>query len=132
MITVEINYQVRVPQKFETLFAKVGRLISRKLKVRDRLEVSVAFISPQKIRQLNKRYRGKDKITDVLSFPEINEIVICYPKAASQARKQKQSLKKQLAWLFCHGLLHLLGYSHQTKKDEEVMKAIELGVLEKL
>ncbi|MBU1130648.1 rRNA maturation RNase YbeY [Patescibacteria group bacterium] len=132
MIKVEINYQVKVPLKLETLFNKVAVSISRKLKIKKLLPVSVALVSQQVIKRLNQRYRGQNKVTDVLSFPELNEILICYQRAVFQAKERKQSQQEQLAWLFCHGLLHLLGYHHRTKSREKIIRKLEAGALEEI
>jgi len=129
MINIEINYQTKAPQNFETLFRKIGNSVFRTLKLKNNLEVSVALVSSQKIRQLNKRYRGKNQATDVLSYPEVNEIIISYPRAASQAKQKRNSIINEMSWLFCHGLLHLMGYDHQKVNDEKNMRELELKIL---
>jgi len=129
MINIEINYQTKATQNFETLFRKIGNSVFRTLKLKNNLEVSVALVSSQKIRQLNKRYRGKNQATDVLSYPEVNEIIISYPRAASQAKQKRNSIINEMSWLFCHGLLHLMGYDHQKVNDEKNMRELELKIL---
>jgi ssRNA-specific RNase YbeY (16S rRNA maturation enzyme) len=73
MINIEINYQTKAPQKFKALFKKVARMVFHKLKLSGDLAVSVALVNSQRIKFLNKRYRAKNTITDVLSFPQTNE-----------------------------------------------------------
>jgi len=126
MIYLEINYQIKVPQRFETLFNKVAQAVSRELSLKKDFNISVAVVSPQKIKQLNQVYRQHNKVTDVLSFPEVDEIVICYQEAV---RQQTRGVKKQLAWLFCHGLLHLLGFDHQSDREERQMRGLEQKIL---
>jgi len=129
MINIEINYQTKVPQNFETLFERIAKVTFKKLRFKKFFLVSLVFVSSQKIKSLNKRYRGKDAATDVLSFPEVNEIIISYAKAKNQAKIKNNSLKKEVAWLFCHGLLHLLGFDHLRKEEERVMRLTEEEIL---
>ena len=98
----------------------LDKLGNKKLK-----DISVALVGDKEIKKLNKTYRGIDKITDILSFEEVNEIIVCYPQAKKQAREQKHSIKKEMEILLVHGLLHLAGYDHQTKKDSLVMRKLE-------
>ncbi len=97
-------------------------------------EFNVIFVDNKTIKNINKEYRGIDKETDVISFAlEDNEeikfefgrllgdIYISVPKMKAQAKEYGHSEKREMAFLTIHGLLHLLGYDHMTKKDEEVM-----------
>ncbi|PIR71400.1 MAG: rRNA maturation RNase YbeY, partial [Candidatus Nealsonbacteria bacterium CG10_big_fil_rev_8_21_14_0_10_37_25] len=76
-----------------------------------------------RIRKLNKKYRGKNRMTDVLSFPDngLGEIVICLREVKKNAKKFGSSFKKELSTCLIHGILHLLGYDHE-KSVEEVKK----------
>lgn len=100
----------------------------------ENVEFNVIFVDNEKIRNINKEYRGIDRETDVISFAlEDNEditfefgrllgdIYISIPKMKQQAKEYGHSEKRELAFLTIHGLLHLLGYDHMTKEDEEVM-----------
>lgn len=92
---------------------------------------SIIFIDDEKMHEMNKNYRSIDRTTDVLSFalednntyiPEIRElgdIFISIPKMQEQAKEYKHSEKRELAFLVCHGLLHLLGYDHTKSKEDE-------------
>lgn len=130
MITVEINNLVRarIDQGF---IENTVKSVLKKLKVK-KANVSIALVDRKTIRQLNKWYRGKDKVTDVLSFGTgkprkftsffitknyIGEIVICYSQTKKQAREFGHTIKKELKILLTHGLLHLLGYNHQRMKN---------------
>ena len=98
------------------------KIIGRVLKgeKRKKSELSVVLVSPQKIKTLNKKYRRKNKVTDVLSFLYDNsgEIVICPAEVKKNAKKFKTNFKKELARVLIHGTLHLLGYNHEAKKAE--------------
>lgn len=93
---------------------------------------SIIFVRDDEIREINNNYRGIDKVTDVISFafednnmikmPEriLGEIYISIPRMKMQAREYNHSEKRELSFLVCHGLLHLLGYDHTKSKEEEI------------
>ncbi len=112
-------------------------------------EVSVSFVSNKEIRNLNKIYRNKDSVTDVLSFPLISDgkcdvnpdtgfvllgdVVISLETAMSQATMYGHSLEREIGFLTVHSMLHLLGYDHETSAlDERQMREKEEAVLDKL
>lgn len=95
---------------------------------------NVILVDSQKIQELNKVYRGIDRVTDVISFALednqdivyedfrlLGDIYICVDKVYAQAREYGHSVLRELSFLTIHGFLHLLGYDHMTKEDEEVM-----------
>lgn len=88
-------------------------------------DVSIAFVSENRIRQLNRTYRGKDKITDVLSFEgegeSLGEILICPRQIRRQAEKAKHSSGDELIFILIHGLLHLLGREDDTENKRREM-----------
>ncbi len=80
--------------------------------------LSVAFVSPKKIRALNKQYRGIDAPTDVLSFPYSKtegEIYFCASEVTRHARVWQQPVQKYLPYLLMHGMIHLLGVDHGSR-----------------
>ncbi len=104
------------------------------------LEVSIAFIGQGRMRKLNKRYRGKNRVTDVLAFPAqkigkekfvtppkhtegLGEVVICLREVKKNAKRFASTFEKELATCLIHGILHLLGYDHE--KDEKAAKEME-------
>ena len=90
-------------------------------------EVSIAFVSDAQMRRLNRQYRHRDKTTDVLTFPgDRPDIVISLDQARRQARSEKHSLATEVRYLILHGVLHALGYDHET--DDGEMNALELRV----
>ena len=142
------------------LFTKpfIKRVLERALKHLNQpselLEMSLSIVSPEQIQELNKSFREVDKVTDVLSFPtcdnptrgaitvvcedinpetdlvNIGDIVICLERAKEQAKEYGHSLKRELAFLSLHGLLHLLGYDHIEEEDEKQMIALQKEILD--
>ena len=104
----------------------------------------IIFISDEEMHKLNKKYRGIDKTTDVLSFalndnnhinPIINslgDIFISIPKMKSQALEYNHSEKRELSFLTVHGILHLLGYDHMNESDEKIMFGLQKEILNDL
>ena len=104
---------------------------------------SITFVDEAYIQELNKSFRGIDAVTDVISFAfqdsydKINtnmlgDIFICIPRMLKQASDYGHSEKRELAFLSVHGLLHLLGYDHMNKADEEVMFNLQDEILREL
>lgn len=101
--------------------------------------LSVSIIDEELIHEINRDYRNVDRVTDVISFAfldgvnnkeqlfkvdeflDLGEIYICYEKAKQQALEYGHSLKREMAFLFTHGFLHLLGYDHMNGEDEKIM-----------
>ncbi|AKL85219.1 rRNA maturation RNase YbeY [Bacillus atrophaeus] len=107
--------------------------------VQDQAEVSVTIVTNDEIQQINKEYRGKDTPTDVISFaleeegedeveivgaempPVLGDIIISADRTKEQAEEYGHSFLRELGFLAVHGFLHLLGYDHMTKEQEEEM-----------
>jgi len=96
--------------------------------------VSLVFIKESEIRRLNRKFRGRNEATDVLSFPLINcpaatnylgEIFISPYVVLKQARRYRTDFREELKRVFIHGLLHLLGYDHNNRKEAKRMKKLE-------
>ncbi|MDA2921748.1 rRNA maturation RNase YbeY [Patescibacteria group bacterium AH-259-L07] len=94
--------------------------------------LSVALVDEKTIKRLNRKYRKQNRVTDVLSFDDPPEIVICWKQLVINAKTNKVRQKKELALLLVHGLLHILGYDHKTKKQETVMQSLTDKILQKL
>jgi probable rRNA maturation factor len=91
---------------------------------KSKLDLSIALVDSSEIRKLNKKYRKKDKATDVLSFGEdMNQIVIC----TDEVKKNGEDFKKELTRVLIHGVLHILGYEHEKggKKEKEMLSKQE-------
>lgn len=111
-------------------------------------ELSVTFVSNEKIREINREYRDKDRSTDVISFameemgdgelevigadiPRVlGDIIISVPKAKEQAEEYGHSFMRELGFLAVHGFLHLLGYDHLTEQEEKTMFDKQREILE--
>jgi probable rRNA maturation factor len=103
---------------------------------------TVVFVGDAAIRKLNKQFRGKDQVTDVLSFPneaerfeaenqsQLGEVVIAVERAAAQAKQSGLTFSNEVEQLILHGLLHLCGYDHET--DNGKMNRLELKLRKKL
>lgn len=104
-------------------------------------EWSIVITNDKEIRRLNKKYRKKDKTTDVLSFAEcdinpkfvlekkyLGEVIINY----EQAKRQAKDLKKEILYLLIHGYLHLKSYTHDNDKDEMVMNKEADKIIQKI
>ena len=96
---------------------------------------TIAFVSDNKIRTLNRQFRGVDKATDVLSFPadeklNLGDIAVSVDTAAVQAKDNGLSFENEIAQLILHGLLHLCGYDHETDNGE--MNRFELRLRRRL
>ena len=110
--------------------------------------VSVSLVDNKYIHRINKKYRHIDRPTDVISFAflddghqydkvlykegmvALGDIYISVEKANEQAQEYGHSIKRELCFLFTHGLLHLLGYDHMNKEDEEKMFSLQDKILE--
>ena len=122
-------------------------VINHTLEVMDAKEsiFTIIFVTPEEIHELNKQYRGVDRVTDVISFAledahdvsltdvrVLGDIYICIDRMKEQAIEYGHSETRELSFLTVHGLLHLLGYDHQTKEDEEVMFGLQRKILSDL
>ncbi len=124
MATIEINNLTNFTVD-KTFFKGVAKKVL-KGENKERENISVAFVSILEIQKLNKKYRKKDKPTDVLSFEKVSdfkdecsEIIICPQYVKEKATDFTISLKKELAKMLIHGILHILGYDHEISKAEE-------------
>lgn len=109
----------------------------------DRYEISVALADDLLVRGLNRDYRGKDRATNVLSFPAgdcgapgrprlIGDVVLALETVESEAREAGTPVGDHVTHLVVHGVLHLLGYDHETDADAAVMETLEVGILARL
>lgn len=110
-------------------------------------ELAVRVVGPAESRKLNARYRGRDKPTNVLSFPAtasaahalppdalrpLGDLVICPQVLRAEAREQGKSLTAHWAHLVVHGALHLIGYDHEVPDDARRMERREVAVMKRL
>jgi probable rRNA maturation factor len=104
-------------------------------------EISVTFCDDAEIRELNAEWRGKDKPTNVLSFPTpgplsarplLGDIVIAYETVAREAEEQEKTLPEHTSHMVVHGFLHLIGYDHETAAEAEEMESLERRIASRL
>ncbi len=132
----------------ESILDYIHQLVSIVLEnhglVRDDLEISISFVDNEKIKEMNKFYRDKDQVTDVLSFPQYDEledivndesqivlgdIVVSLDRVKEQAETYEHSFERELLYLVSHGVLHLLGYDHINEIDKEKMREKEKEIM---
>ena len=152
-ITIKIN---DLDEQLKTLFrgyiqGKCDEKMYNELKTEIELEkeklqnciFNIIIVDEITIRDINKNYRDKDSVTDVISFALeddklfiktdyriLGDIYICLDRAKSQAIEYGHSFLREFAFLTIHGLLHLLGYDHMTKEEEEIMFKLQEMILD--
>ena len=111
-------------------------------------ELGVTVVNDSEILELNREYREKDSVTDVLSFPQfeghddllkdllndetetlIGDVVICYEQAERQAEEYGTGLTREMLYLFVHSVMHLFGYDHMNEEEKAIMRVREEEVL---
>lgn len=128
---------------YEDIYLDIVKKTADILKLNDNFELSCIFVDENKIQEINKTYRGIDKVTDVISFAlednidihiegiarELGDIFICVVRAKEQAIDYGHSFYREMCFLFTHGLLHLLGYDHMNVEDEKEMFDLQDQIL---
>jgi probable rRNA maturation factor len=127
--------------KYTKTLRKIARLILKELGLPKESELSINIIGDSQMRELNRKYRGIDRTTDVLSFPQsegpdftlLGDILISIETAERHSKSYGVTLHEELKKLIIHGILHLLGHDHKKKKETEIMreKETELGLIVK-
>ncbi|WP_226646740.1 rRNA maturation RNase YbeY [Mesobacillus subterraneus] len=141
-MSLEIDFLDEVNELSDQEINDIEKLLNyaaEKENVQEGSELSVTFVSNDRIQEINREYRDKDRPTDVISFaleemgegeleivgvdiPRIlGDIIISIPKAREQAEEYNHSFMRELGFLAVHGLLHLLGYDHMNEQDERQM-----------
>ncbi len=136
--------------ELENIYRKIAETTFKMLDVPTNYEIDVSLVDIETIQSINRDYRNLDRPTDVISFAfnddqdpkdQINdpnltkmlgEILICLPVALEQAERIGNTPMRELSFLFTHGLLHLLGYDHMKKEDEEIMFPLQDKILERV
>lgn len=135
----------------ESQIAEINQLLNfaaEKESVDGETEVSVTFVNNERIQEINREYRDKDRPTDVISFameelgegeialmgedlPRVlGDIIISIPKAKEQAEEYGHTFMRELGFLAVHGFLHLLGYDHETTEEEKIMFTRQKDILD--
>jgi len=133
---------IEVSQELEQLLISVieACLVQEGLSLE--YEVSVSFVTDEEIQELNREYRGVDKVTDVLSFPVedefdlgdrlLGDIVISTNKAREQAMEFKHDFNREMAYLTAHSMFHLMGYDHMEDDEKSIMRIKEKLIMKEL
>ena len=131
-----------IPRKFveEWMKALTSELKKRKVlnSNKSKAELALVFLEKKPAQKINKEFRGKDYATDVLSFESMDpsslgELVMCPEVLKRQAKEHGLSFQKELGYMLLHGVLHLLGYDHETsEKDAKEMFDLQDAVFDKL
>ena len=143
---------------YEKDLIRVYEKVSQVVSFPNKVNVNLTFVSKEEIRSLNNETRGIDKVTDVLTYPyvdlivgkklkisdykanvdmetgllTIGDIYICLDRAQEQAKEYNHTLRREICFLLCHGLLHIAGYDHIERQDEETMTAKQEEIMNEL
>lgn len=147
MIRYQISYSIKQHlseeqvNKIDLVLKIASNVLNLKAKVN---YFDLMLVADTKIRMLNRIYRNKDKVTDVISlaynppfeiinkeFNHLGEVYLDFNQCKKQAKKYGHSIDRELCFLVLHGLLHLIGYDHIEKVDEEIMFALQENILTK-
>ena len=133
-----------IPKSIFKNFEDASKVILEMENINEEVEISVSFVNDEEIKQLNRDYRDKDNVTDVLSFPtEMNyhiegipvilgDVVICLKRAKEQSEEFGHSFERELVYLFVHSMFHLLGYDHIDEDDKVLMRKKEKEALKRI
>lgn len=138
MLTLDVD-QTEIPERerfLEALFARIASELSRRLGEKGAGEIAVVFVDDKEIQRLNRLHRGKDSVTDVLSFSyrdareeheSLGDIVISYPQLVRQATDN--DLELEVVDLVVHGVLHIFDYDHEKPEDAKRMFPLQDAVV---
>ncbi len=142
---VFFSSEVKIEKEYQKLVKEAAGAVAKEHKLAKNCQVSITIVDDATIKEINREYRGIDKVTDVISFaldegeqPEIigdnqpdllGEIVLCLQKAISQAKEYGHSTQRELCYLTVHGMLHLLGFDHIKKADKTLMREQEEKIM---
>lgn len=133
---------IKITEEIKNLIEKSISAVLKVENLDQNVEVSVSFVGDDEIRDLNREYRGVDKITDVLSFPMddefiidnriLGDVIINTRRVMEQAEELGHSNERELSYLTVHSILHLLGYDHMEDEDKKEMREREKLAMKEL
>lgn len=123
--------------------AQGNAVLRRSVAIREGSEISLLFTDDRHIEAINREFRGQDKPTNVLSFPQnspdaaifgpyLGDIVLAFETVFREAEHEKKSFTHHLQHLLVHGFLHLVGYDHETEDEANEMESLEIDILRDL
>lgn len=134
IINLYNNYEKDIEFDYESILNTIEKGL------KEEKEISLILVDIDEIHRMNKEYRGLDRPTDVISFEEtddedpnyLGDIFVCIEKVYEQSEEYGHSMEREFAFLVIHGILHLSGYDHMTKEDEEKMFKRQNEILNEL
>ena len=145
MINILINNKqdfLNIDDGFKEFIKKCIKATLDYEKIEKNVQISYLFVDNDEIKKLNKKFRNKDTVTDVLSFPGyedikkvnskilyLGDVVISCKRASKQAKEYNHSIKREIGYLTIHSILHLLGYDHKNDSDKKIMRSKEKDIL---
>lgn len=146
LIINNLQNKISLSPEFLSLLEEINQRVLGEEGVSPQGEVSLCFVDNEYMQELNSKYRNRNEPTDVLSFPQqedstflpegaeilLGDIIISLDRAVEQAEEEGHSLNREVAFLFVHGLLHLLGYDHEGPGEYEKMWGKKKNLLEGL
>lgn len=144
-ITVDIEKEIDGFEEFidiEKIEEYVKKVLIKEYPEDEALYISLLFTGNEHIQEINREYRDKDSVTDVISFAyhenrcdfapytTLGDIIICLPRVEEQSSEYGHSFIREFYYVLTHGILHLLGYDHIEEEDKKEMRAKEEEILE--
>ena len=144
MVIDFLNQGPSLYDSYEEVFNDFYAKIFNELSLKGEYITDVTIVDNKTIHKINREFRNVDRPTDVISFAflddenekelkggpiNLGQIIISYEKAEEQAKEYGHSLKREMSFLFVHGMLHLLGYDHMNEADEKVMFELQDKIL---
>lgn len=141
---IDISFEIEAEGKDEICGVIQGAALAVMEHEGFNASVNITVVSEEDIRRINRDFRNIDRVTDVLSFPArdgslydlsdgfLGDIAICLRRAEEQAEEYGHSLRREIAFLTVHGMLHIFGYDHMTPEDEQVMMPLQSKILEEM
>ena len=145
-----VNFNNLRDELLKEKITEIFSIAQKETNTKNNISVNVTIVGKDKIKQMNNEFRKVDKVTDVLSFPllennelhdgemldeniftDLGDIVICKSKAIMQAKEFGHSVEREVCFLALHGFLHVLGFDHIEKQDEIVMFNLQDKILKK-
>jgi len=151
---IEIEFYNQTEEDTASYTTQIQTVIQEAIKqenlTKEALEMSLIFVTDEQIREINAQYRGKDAVTDVITFAledevegevkikgvplprALGDVFIALPRTREQADRYGHSFERELSFLAVHGFLHLLGYDHLTEAEEKLMFGKQEAILNEL
>ena len=144
MVIDFLNQGPKLYDSYEDIFNKYYVKAFNELSLKGEFITDVTIVDNKTIHKINREFRNTDRPTDVISFAflddeaeknlkggpiNLGQIIISFEKAEEQAKEYGHSLKREMVFLFVHGMLHLLGFDHMNENDEKIMFTLQDKIL---